>query len=394
MTQSILKLSTLEVAKDLISRESVTPEDAGCQTFMSQYLDALGFKTEQMNFVDTQNIWSTRSNSIGENNPVENNSSPCFVFAGHTDVVPPGNLNQWHTNPFEPTLIDGVLYGRGAADMKGSLAAMLTATNRFVTNFPEHLGTIGFLITSDEEGPFVNGTIKVVEELQRRKQDIDFCIVGEPSSTKQLGDVIKIGRRGSLTCWLTFNGKQGHVAYPHLADNAIHRASAFIDELVKIEWDQGNQYFPATSLQVTNISSGEAGNIIPGEANCEFNFRYSTEQKYADLQKRVESLAKQHCENIDIKWKLNGEPFITQSHDLIDAVSKSIQAECKIKTSAETSGGTSDGRFIAKTGAQIVELGPINKTIHQVNECVNVEDLEQLSTLYYETLKRLLTVSN
>ena len=392
MTHPTLNDSTLDIAKALVARESVTPIDAGCQAYMAEYLNALDFKTEHMDFGDTQNIWSIRQSANHSSNQPSNqpHNSPCFVFAGHTDVVPPGNLDHWHTPPFEPTVIEGVLYGRGTADMKGSLAAMLTATNRFVTDHPNHNGSIGFLVTSDEEGPFINGTIKVVEELIKRKQNIDYCLVGEPSSTSQLGDVIKIGRRGSLTCWITINGKQGHVAYPHLADNAIHTAASFIDEIVQIEWDKGNQHFPATSLQITNIKAGEAGNIIPGEAHCEFNFRYSTEQHYSDLQKKVEDLLQKHCDNFDIKWKVNGEPFITESRQLIDAVAKSIEQVCNIQTSAQTSGGTSDGRFIAKTGAQIVELGPINKTIHQVNESVDIKDLNKLSDIYYQILKNLL----
>ncbi len=371
--------STLDIAKILIARQSVTPIDAGCQAYMSEYLSPLGFETEHMDFEDTQNIWSIRGKG-----------SPCFVFAGHTDVVPPGNLSNWQTPPFEPIEKEGMLYGRGAADMKGSLAAMLTATHRFVEDYPNHQGSIAFLITSDEEGPFINGTVRVIEELQKRQHKIDYCIVGEPSSSNQLGDVIKIGRRGSLTCWLTIKGKQGHVAYPHLADNAIHKTSNFINEMVNIEWDQGNQYFPATSLQMTNISAGEAGNVIPGETKIEFNFRYSTEQNHLELQTKVEKIIKKHCALFEIKWKLNGEPFITQSPELINAVSKAIKKICSIETSPETTGGTSDGRFIAKTGAQIVELGPINKTIHQANESVNIADLEKLSKLYYEALKQLL----
>ncbi|TQV75528.1 succinyl-diaminopimelate desuccinylase [Aliikangiella marina] len=386
MSKVDLNATTLDIAKNLIARQSVTPVDAGCQAFMADFLRPLGFETEHMDFEDTENIWSTR----GQKTIKANANNPCFVFAGHTDVVPPGNLEQWVTPPFEPVVKDGMLHGRGAADMKGSLAAMLTATRKFVQAFPDHKGTIAFLITSDEEGPFINGTVRVIEELMKRGQPIDYCIVGEPSSTAKVGDVIKIGRRGSLTCWLTAKGVQGHVAYPHLADNAIHRAAHFIDELVKIEWDHGNEHFPPTSLQVTNFKAGEAVNIVPGEAAIEFNLRYSTEQTHQQIQSTVESLVKKHAPDFNIQWKLNGEPFLTQSHDLIDAVSSSIQQVCQIETSAQTSGGTSDGRFIAKTGAQIVELGPINKTIHQVNECVAVEDLETLSEIYYETLKRVL----
>ncbi len=380
MTQPDNKASTLEIARNLIARQSVTPVDAGCQLYMSQFLESYGFTTEQMDFHDTQNIWS-----------VHGKGSPCFVFAGHTDVVPPGKLSNWKTDPFEPTIIENELYGRGAADMKGSLAAMMTATRQFVLDYPSHKGCIAFLITSDEEGPFINGTVKVVEELMKRGQTIDYSIVGEPSSSNQLGDVIKIGRRGSLTCWLTVKGIQGHVAYPHLADNAIHKASHFINALTKIKWDEGNQYFPPTSLQVTHVNAGEAGNIVPGETAIEFNIRYSTEQTHQRLKEQINNLVEQHVENYDISWKLNGEPFITESHELIDAVSESIQKICNIQTSAETSGGTSDGRFIAKTGAQIVELGPLNKTIHQVNECVNIDDLEKLSQIYYQTLIRLLS---
>jgi len=384
MRHLTIKATTLEIAQELISRQSVTPIDAGCQEFMSDYLAPLGFETEQMNFADTQNIWSIKkhSNSIKD--------SPCFVFAGHTDVVPPGNLDDWSTPPFEPTIKNGMLFGRGTADMKGSLAAMLTATRRFVTEYPEHNGSIAFLITSDEEGPFINGTVKVIEELQKRQQAIDYCIVGEPSSSEQLGDVIKIGRRGSLTAWVTLKGQQGHVAYPHLASNAIHLSAKFIDEMTQVEWDKGNQYFPATSLQFTNINAGEAGNVVPGETKLEFNFRFSTEQKYTELRTKVEKLLTKHCQSFEIKWKLNGEPFLTQSPQLINAVTEAIQQNCNIQTSAETTGGTSDGRFIAKTGAQIVELGPINKTIHQVNECVKIDDLDLLSDIYYSTLKILL----
>ncbi|WP_196140542.1 succinyl-diaminopimelate desuccinylase [Aliikangiella sp. G2MR2-5] len=379
MSHPSLDASTLDIAKNLIARQSVTPLDAGCQSFMAEYLGFLGFDTEHLDYEDTQNIWSMRGKG-----------SPVFVFAGHTDVVPPGPLEKWECPPFEPTLIDGMLYGRGAADMKGSLAAMLTASKRFITEYPEHNGSIAFLITSDEEGPFINGTVRVIEELKSRNQSIDYAIVGEPSSTAELGDVIKIGRRGSLTGWLKIFGKQGHVAYPHLADNAIHRAGHFIDELVKIQWDQGNEHFPPTSLQVTQISAGEAVNIVPGEVAVEFNLRYSTEQHHEKIQNAVKALAEKHCVHFELNWKLNGEPFLTQSHDLIDAVADSIKKVKGITTSQETSGGTSDGRFIAKTGAQVVELGPINKTIHQINECVSVKALDELSEIYYLTLKKVL----
>ncbi|MGX5201283.1 succinyl-diaminopimelate desuccinylase [Aliikangiella sp. IMCC44632] len=380
MSNNLLQASTLELAKDLISRESVTPTDAGCQDLIERFLNLLDFKVERMDFEDTQNLWAIRQDA-----------QPVLVFAGHTDVVPPGNLANWISPPFEPTIKDGQLFGRGAADMKGSIAAMMTATARFVKDYPEHKGAIAFLITSDEEGPFINGTVKVVEALMQRQQAIDFAIVGEPSSTQQLGDVIKIGRRGSLTGWLTVKGIQGHVAYPHLADNALHKAALLIDQLANIEWDKGNQYFPPTSLQVTQINAGEASNVVPGEAHLEFNLRYSTEQTQVKIQHQIETLVKQHCSDFELTWKLNGEPFITQSTELIQAVSQAVESVCGITPSAETSGGTSDGRFIAKTGAQVVEMGPINASIHQINENVNIDDLSRLSDIYYLTLKHLLT---
>lgn len=389
MSNSLKNASTLDLAKALISRESVTPIDAGCQSLMMDYLNLFGFDSETMNFEDTQNFWSIRQvNDSGET--LEKNNQPVFLFAGHTDVVPAGSLDKWNTPPFEPTIIDGQLFGRGAADMKGSLASMLTATSRFVSDYPSHKGAIAFLITSDEEGPFINGTVRVIKELMKRGQRIDYAIVGEPSSTKTLGDVIKIGRRGSLTGWLKIHGTQGHVAYPHLAENAIHTAAYFLEEITKIEWDQGNEYFPPTSLQFTKIKGGEASNVIPGEIDIEFNFRYSTEFTADKLKEKVSGFVNKHCKQSELEWKINGEPFITESTDLIDATKNAIKNICGIETSAETTGGTSDGRFIAKTGAQIVELGPTNRTIHQVNESVNVADLETLSQLYYNILKSLL----
>ncbi len=373
--------NTLDIAIELIKRQSVTPDDAGCQDYIQKLLEISDFKFESMNFGDTKNLWAIR-------NPT--NKGPVFLFAGHTDVVPPGNLDKWHSPPFVPTIKKDTLYGRGAADMKGSIAAMIDATNRFVNDYPSHEGSIAYLITSDEEGPFINGTVKVIEELQKRNQVIDFALVGEPSSTKQLGDVIKIGRRGSLTGWLKIHGVQGHVAYPHLADNAIHTAAYFLEEVTKIEWDKGNKNFPPTSLQITSIQAGEASNIIPGEIDIEFNFRYSTEFNATDLQDKMTSFVNKHCENTDLEWKLNGEPFITQSPELIEATENAIMTVCGIETSKQTSGGTSDGRFIAKTGAQIVELGPINSSIHQVNEFVDIHDLDTLSEIYYNILKNLL----
>jgi succinyl-diaminopimelate desuccinylase len=375
--------STLEIAIQLIKRQSVTPEDAGCQKYIQSLLETSAFYFEQMDFEDTKNLWAIRNNSQSVDEPV-------FLFAGHTDVVPSGNLDKWNTPPFEPTIIDGVLFGRGTADMKGSIAAMITATREFVKDYPDHKGSIAYLITSDEEGPFINGTIRVVEELIKRKQIVDYAIVGEPSSTEQLGDVIKIGRRGSLTGWLKIHGKQGHVAYPHLAENAIHIAANFIEDVSKIKWDKGNENFPPTSLQITNVKAGEASNVIPGEIDVEFNFRFSTEFTVESLQAKMQNFINKHCVNTELKWKVNGEPFITESKELINAARAAIKQVCNIETSAQTSGGTSDGRFIAKMGAQIVELGPINKTIHQVNECVIVDDLDKLAKIYYQILKNLL----
>jgi len=381
--------NTIEIAKNLVSRESITPDDAGCQEYIQSLLKDSGFIFEQMDFHDTKNLWAIKKGKDLSNNH-DPNKHPVFLFAGHTDVVPAGNLDKWHTPPFSPTIKDGLLYGRGAADMKGSLAAMISSTNRFINEYPDHAGDIAFLITSDEEGPFINGTVKVVEELIKRNQPIDYALVGEPSSSNELGDVIKIGRRGSLTGWLTIHGTQGHVAYPHLADNAIHTAAYFLEEITKIEWDQGNQNFPPTSLQITSIKAGEAGNVIPGEIDIEFNFRFSTEFTANDLQNKMQLFVDKHCDNSDLDWKLNGEPFITQSPELIDATSDAIKRVCGIETSKQTSGGTSDGRFIAKTGAQIVELGPINSSIHQVNEFVSTEDLNKLSDIYFQILKTLL----
>lgn len=372
----------LELTKNLINRQSVTPEDAGCQSMMMQQLAVLGFDNEQLNFEDTKNFWSIRTG---------NYKSPVFVFAGHTDVVPAGPLEKWHTPPFHATEQDGYLFGRGAADMKGSLAAMLVATERFVTNYPNHKGSIAYLITSDEEGPFINGTVRVIEELQKRNQPIDYCIVGEPSSSQQLGDVIKNGRRGSFTGYLTIKGRQGHVAYPHLADNAIHKSLKALDELANTEWDQGNEFFPATSFQIAVIHSGTATNVIPGELHAEFNFRYSTETTHHELKERVITLLNNHNLNYELDWKLNGEPFLTDHGDLLSAANHAIGKVCSIQTQALTTGGTSDGRFIAKTGAEVVEIGPVNKTIHQVNECVKIDDLEKLVDIYYHTLVTLLT---
>ena len=372
----------ISLTKELINRPSVTPEDAGCQQFMMQLLADLGFNNEEMNFVDTKNFWSVKKGV---------SDGPVLILAGHTDVVPAGPLENWHTPPFEAVEKDGVLYGRGAADMKGSLAAMLTATEKFVHDYPHHQGTIGYLITSDEEGPFVNGTVRVVETLQQRQQKVDYCIVGEPSSSEVLGDVIKNGRRGSLTGYLTIEGKQGHVAYPHLADNAIHKSLVALNELASTHWDSGNDFFPETSFQIAIIQAGTATNVIPGELKVEFNFRYSTESTADGLIQRVNQLLQQHQLQYQLDWKLNGEPFLTSGGKLLEAATTSIFTVCGIPTQALTTGGTSDGRFIAKMGCEVVEIGPVNKTIHQVNECVSMKSLEQLVDIYYHIMVQLLT---
>ncbi|RCU50342.1 succinyl-diaminopimelate desuccinylase [Corallincola holothuriorum] len=370
----------LDLAKELISRRSVTPEDAGCQELMGARLADIGFALETMVFEDTTNLWARRGTQ-----------APLFCFAGHTDVVPSGPEEKWHTPPFEPTVIDGYLHGRGAADMKGSLAAMVIATERFVAAYPNHKGSVAYLITSDEEGPFINGTTRVIDTLEARNEKIDWCIVGEPSSTHRCGDIVKNGRRGSLTGDLTVHGHQGHVAYPHLADNPIHKAAPALTELSQICWDQGNDYFPPTSLQISNINGGTgASNVIPGELEVQFNFRFCTENTSKGLTERVHALFDAHGLEYDLKWTYNGEPFLTDHGDLVTAVQQAILDTVHTPTELSTAGGTSDGRFIAPTGAEVIELGPCNATIHKVNECVKVADLELLTEMYYKTMVQLL----
>ncbi|WP_154171495.1 succinyl-diaminopimelate desuccinylase [Vibrio metoecus] len=370
----------LALAKDLISRQSVTPADAGCQDVMIARLKALGFEIESMVFEDTTNFWARRGTQ-----------SPLFVFAGHTDVVPAGPLAQWHTPPFEPTVIDDFLHGRGAADMKGSLACMIVAVERFIAEHPDHQGSIGFLITSDEEGPFINGTVRVVETLMARNEMIDMCIVGEPSSTLAVGDVVKNGRRGSITGDLKVKGSQGHVAYPHLANNPVHKALPALAELAATQWDDGNAYFPPTSFQIPNLQAGTgASNVIPGEFDVQFNFRFSTELTDEEIKRRVHSVLDAHGLDYDLKWTLSGQPFLTDAGELLAAVVAAVEEVNHQAPALLTTGGTSDGRFIAQMGAQVVELGPVNATIHKVNECVRIADLEKLTDMYQKTLNHLL----
>ena len=347
---------------------------------MAQRLAQSGFTNEVMVFEDTTNLWSRRGAQ-----------SPVFCFAGHTDVVPAGNLELWHTPPFEPKVIDGQLYGRGAADMKGSLAAMLVATRRFVADFPDHLGSICYLITSDEEGPFINGTTRVIDTLQVRNEKIDYCIVGEPSSTLVLGDIVKNGRRGSISGELEIFGIQGHVAYPEQVENPIHLAMPALNELSQTHWDDGNAFFPPSSFQISNIASGTgATNVVPGHLTAWFNLRYSTELDDQRIIAKIEAILAKHQLKYEIKWTFNGKPFITKPGELVDAVAKAITTITGTTTQLSTSGGTSDARFIAPTGAQVVELGPCNATIHQVNESVSCEHLEQLTDVYYQTLVNVL----
>ncbi|QYJ99402.1 succinyl-diaminopimelate desuccinylase [Shewanella alkalitolerans] len=375
MSQDVLTL-----AQDLIARASVTPLDEGCQPLMAKRLAAKGFNIEPMVFEDTTNMWARRGDK-----------GPLFCFAGHTDVVPVGDLNRWHTPPFEPVVIDGYLHGRGAADMKGSLAAMVVATERFVDKHPDHNGSIAFLITSDEEGPFINGTTRVIDTLEARNEKITWSLVGEPSSTHKLGDIVKNGRRGSLTGNLTVKGIQGHVAYPHLADNPIHKAAPALDELARMKWDNGNEFFPPTSFQIANINGGTgASNVIPGSLEVMFNFRYSTEVTAEILIQRVLNILDAHGLDYEISWIFNGLPFLTDAGPLLDATREAIYEITGTETDPQTSGGTSDGRFIAPTGAQVIELGPVNATIHKVNECVKVEDIEQLAKVYERILEKLL----
>ena len=371
---------TVELAKELISRRSVTPEDAGCQELMIERLEAMGFVIERMQFEDVSNFWARRGTE-----------GPLFCFAGHTDVVPSGPEERWSHPPFEPVIEDGYLCGRGAADMKGGIASFMTALERFIAHHPDHKGSIALLITSDEEGPFINGTTRVIDTLEARNEKITWCIVGEPSSTEHVGDIIKNGRRGSISGEITVKGIQGHVAYPHLVKNPIHKAMPAFAALTEEMWDEGNEYFPPTSFQISNIHSGTgANNVVPGDLEAKFNFRFSTELTDVEIKQRTHAILDAHNLDYDLTWILSGHPFITGEGDLVNACQGAIKAVVGIETELSTSGGTSDGRFIAPTGAQVVELGPVNATIHKIDERVKAEDLDTLSSLYENIMARLL----
>lgn len=371
----------LSLCEELISRPSVSPEDQGCQAVLAEQLEALGFYTETMPFGRVSNLWAR----LGE-------SAPLVCFAGHTDVVPAGDTALWQSDPFRASLRDGYLYGRGAADMKGSLAAMLVACRQFLDNTPSFRGSIAFLITSDEESDAIDGTRRVMETLDARGESIDYSIVGEPSSSQSLGDVVRNGRRGSLNGHLTVRGKAGHVAYPDKALNPVHAFLPALTELCREEWDRGNDYFPATSMQISNIHAGEGTtNVIPGKLDVLFNFRFSTATDADELKRRSEVIFGRHFPDYHVEWQLSGNPFLTEAGELTAAVTDSIRQVTGTEATLSTGGGTSDGRFIAPYGAQVIELGPCNSTIHQVDECVRLADLEQLTLVYSAILSRLLT---
>jgi len=371
---------TLALTEDLLRRPSVSPEDKGCLDVIAARLMPLGFRIERLDFGPVANLWARR----GDDGPV-------LCFAGHTDVVPAGPREEWRTDPFEPVVTDGLLYGRGAADMKSGLAAMVTATERFVANHPRHAGSLAFLLTSDEEGPSVDGTKKVVEVLEARGEKIDWCVVGEPTSTTELGDTIKVGRRGSLSGRLTVHGVQGHIAYPHLADNPVHGFAPALAELVATHWDEGNEFFQPTSFQVSNIAAGTgAPNVIPGELRVRTNLRFSTEQTVERLQRRMLEILDRHGVKYTMEWHVSGLPFLTRPGTLTAAVGRAVRETTGRTPEHSTTGGTSDGRFIAPTGAQVVEFGVVNATIHKVDECVRIADLEALGKTYERIMELLL----
>ena len=373
--------ATLELAKELIRQPSVTPQDCGCQSLIGERLKACGFQAELMHFGEVSNVWLRRGNK-----------PPLLAFSGHTDVVPPGPQAHWSSPPFEPVIRDHCLFGRGAADMKSSIAAMTVACENFIHQHPDHAGSIALLLTSDEEGPAVDGTVKIIERLVARNEVIDWCIVGEPSSSKTAGDTLKIGRRGSLSATLKVEGIQGHVAYPQAAKNPIHESAPALAELVATRWDSGNEHFPATSLQVSNIHAGTgAANVIPGELVVELNVRFSTETTARAVQSRIKEVLDRNALDYTLEWHLSGNPFYCEPAELAQACEKAIQDTIEIRPKLSTSGGTSDGRFIAPTGAQVVELGPVNASIHKVDEHIGLAELEQLTRIYETVLTRLLT---
>ncbi|CAM3858840.1 succinyl-diaminopimelate desuccinylase [Avibacterium endocarditidis] len=375
-----MKETIVTLAQQLIQRPSISPDDQGCQKLIADRLEKLGFQIEWLPFNDTLNLWAKRGST-----------GPVVAFAGHTDVVPVGDESQWQYPPFSAQIVDDMLYGRGAADMKGSLAAMVVAAENYVKANPNHAGTIALLITSDEEAAAKDGTVRVVETLMARGEPIDYCLVGEPSSAEKLGDVVKNGRRGSITGNLHIQGVQGHVAYPHLADNPVHKSVDFLKELTTYQWDQGNEFFPPTSLQIANIQAGTgSNNVIPGELYVQFNLRYCTEVTDELIKQTVEQMLKKHQLDYRIEWNLSGKPFLTKPGKLVNAVVDSLEEIAKITPALETGGGTSDGRFIALMGAEVVELGPLNATIHKVNECVSCQDLATLGDVYQQMLVNLL----
>lgn len=368
---------------ELVSRDSVTPEDKGCQEVLRTQLEALGFRCETLIFEDVTNLWARKGSQ-----------APLFIFAGHTDVVPPGNKDKWSFDPFLPAIVDGQLYGRGSADMKGGVAAFMSALTEFLAQHPDHDGSIGVLITSDEEGAAINGTVKVIETLMARGEQIDYCVLGEPTAEEQLGDMIKIGRRGSLSGRLVIQGKQGHIAYPHLADNPIHKAMPVLAELTQIEWDKGNDAFPATSFQISNIRSGlGVSNVIPPDITIDFNFRFSTEQTADTIKKRVHALLDSKSLSYELNWNLSGTPWLTKQSALVAAADQAILTVTGLTAVHSTGGGISDGRFIAPTGAEVIELGPLNESIHKIDEHVGVNDLIQLTEIYRHIMISLLTKS-
>ncbi|HHJ34879.1 MAG TPA: succinyl-diaminopimelate desuccinylase [Gammaproteobacteria bacterium] len=371
--------ATLDLAKQLISIPSITPDDMGCQKIIADRLSDIGFNIETLRFGEVDNLWARYGTQ-----------SPLFVFAGHTDVVPTGPVERWSNDPFVPTISDGIMTARGTADMKSSIAAMICACEVFFKNNDTLDGSVAFLITSDEEGPAIDGTVKVIEHLSSQDETIDWCLVGEPSSTNTLGDVIKNGRRGSIGGDLTVHGVQGHIAYPHLAKNPIHLFAGALQDLTDEVWDNGNDHFPPTSFQISNINAGTgASNVIPSDLGVQFNLRFSTEITDDEIKQRIEAILDKHQLDYDLKWTLSGQPFLTPDGALVEAVQQAISTVCGIETELSTAGGTSDGRFIAPTGAQVVELGPVNESIHKIDENIDVQQLEKLTAVYTEVLKNL-----